>query len=150
MLYFNLSLHSQFLNFLILGRSCLVGVDVSLSGVMETGSRRYHGLRPWSVPWTSRVPCVLLTVAALRINSAGPGFWRRYHKCQGNVLDQSCTHLCSVRPAMVCVVLLEFSSRCAFGRMLACRGDGGNNTYTNCLLIHLECIYQLMSFRNFL
>ena len=30
--------------------------------------------------------------------------------------------LCS---AMVYVVLLEFSSRCAFGRMLACREDGG-------------------------
>ena len=44
--------------------------------------------------------------------------------------------------------LLEFSSRCAFGRMLARREDGEKHIWTNCYRIHLECIHRFMKFRN--
>ena len=57
-----------------LRRSCLVGVDASYSGVMESVSKRSLGLRPLANSTggvSFKTTCVFLTVAALRINWAG-------------------------------------------------------------------------------
>ena len=40
-------------------------------------------------------------------------------------ISRTVVHPSPLGSAMVYVVLLEFSSRCAFGRMPACREDGG-------------------------
>ena len=93
-----------------LSKSCLVGVDVSCSGLMEAGSRRSLGLRPMANSrgvFPLKVTCVLLTVAALRINWArvicARVVWSRFfggciHECEEKLLEQSYTNFSSVWP----------------------------------------------------
>ena len=92
-----------------LRRSCLFGVDATCSGFMEAGSTRSLGLRPMAnstASYHSSLSEYFLTVAALRINWADVicdrVVWSRFggciHECQEKLLEQSYTHLCSVRP----------------------------------------------------
>ena len=114
----------------------MVGVDVSWSGFRRAGSRRSLGFRPMAnsmVVLPLKVMWVFLSVAALRINWAGVicarMVWSRFVEavCPRGPRNFSGTvvHPFLLESAMVFLVLLEFPSRCAFGRMPACREDGG-------------------------
>ena len=107
-------------------RSCLVGADVSCSAFMEAGSRRCLGLRPMDssmVVLPLEVTRVFLTVD----NWAGVIYlcqgvvWFRFFEAVSTkkFLELSYTHFCSVRPRCL------WSCCGAFGKMLACREDGG-------------------------
>ena len=108
----------------------MVAVDLSCSGFMEAGSRRSLGLRPMASSMgvlPLKVTCVFLTLAALRINWAGVicarVVWSKFLEAvstsaKRNFLEQSYIHVSSVWPCCMW-------SCCAFGRMPACREDGG-------------------------
>ena len=55
---------------------------------------------------------------------SGPDFWRLYPRVPRET-SRTVVHPSLLGSAMVYVVLLEFSSRCAFGGMPACREDCG-------------------------
>ena len=134
-LFFKMSPHSQF--WISSSRSsCLVGVDVSCSGFMEAGSSRSLGLRPLAnskgvLPLEvnlciSHRCCLAHQLGRSNLCQSGLvqvlGGW--IHECQENFLEQSYTHLSSVRPWCM-RSLSEVSSHCAFGRMPACHEVGG-------------------------
>ena len=153
LLYFKMSLHSQSI-FEIphRGGPVFVGVHVRCSGIMEAGSRRSLGLRPMANSMEVlplEVACVFLTVAALRINwvraTCARLVWSRFLKAVSTSAKKkswTVVHPFLLGSAMVYAVLLEFSSRCAFGRMSASREDGGSHICINRLRVHLERVHH--------
>ena len=99
-----------------LRRSCLVGVDVSCSGFMEAGSRRSLGVRPMVssmgvLPLTGHLctshRCCLAHQLS-RSDWCQSGLIQVFGGCIQSTsakiifLEQSYTHLCSIRPWCMC------------------------------------------------
>ena len=143
----------------LIGRSCLVGVDVSCSGFMEAGSRRSLGLRPMAnstgvLPL--KVACVFLTVAALRINWAGvvcaSVVWSRFLEAvstsaKRNFLSNRTHHLSPVRPWCMrscrkSLHIVHSTERLHVVRMVE------GHICTNRLRVHLERVHPLMKLSN--
>ena len=137
----------------------MVGVDVSCSGFMEAGSRRSLGLRPMAnsmgvVPL--KVTCVFFHRCCLahqlsRSDLCPSGLVQNFggcvHECQKKFLEQSYTHLSSIRPWCMwscrTSLYVVHSAECLHvARMVE------SHICTMRFQVHLERVHPLMKLRN--
>ena len=113
-----------------LRRSCLVSVVVSCSRFIKTRSGDLFVFVPWPIPWVSYhsrlFECLSLSPPSASTGQewsvpewSGPDSLTLYPRVPRET-SWTIVHPSLLGSATVYVVLLEFSSRCAFDRMPAC------------------------------